>query len=417
MNKKELIISCPIHTVSGYGSHSRDIVKGLREMDEYDIKIIPQKWGNTPTNALDNDDEFSKWINGRLHDGKFTKRPDVFIQITVPNEFQAIGTYNIGITAGIETTLAPKNWIDGCNRMDLIITPSTFSRDVLLKTIYTEVNKQTNQPISDHRISKPIEVLFEGVDDVFKRASKPLEAIDGIEEDFVFLFVGHWLKGNHGQDRKDIGGLIETFCSTFKSVPKKDQPALLLKTASSGFSFIDKKRIWKRIEEITDKVGKGCPPVYLLHGELTEEEISSLYHHPKIKSMVSFTKGEGYGRPLCEFTFTEKPVIASKWSGHLDFLTDGLYREVEGELKNVDESVVDSFIIKESKWFNVSYTSGATSLFDVWKNYDKWLVKSKKLGKHNIKHFSLDMMNKELHKLMRRYVNIPTFNEIKLPKL
>ena len=54
----------------------------------------------------------------------------------VANEFKKLGKYNIGITAGVETTLAPKDFIDGCNRMDLVLVPSNFTKEVLQKTSF-----------------------------------------------------------------------------------------------------------------------------------------------------------------------------------------------------------------------------------------------------------------------------------------
>lgn len=415
MSKKEVIISCPIHTLSGYGAHARDLVKSLREVDDYDIKIIPQRWGNTPTNALNDEPEFEKWVNERLHTGKFTERPDIFIQVTVPNEFQSIGKYNIGITAGVETTIAPKEFIDGCNRMELIIVPSTFTKNVLLSTVYSEQNNQTKQIVKEHRITKPVEVLFEGVSNTFTKSHKH-SILDEVKEDFVFLFVGHWLDAKHTQDRKDVGGMIETFCTVFSSLPKKEQPALVLKTSKAGFSIMDREEIWKKITKITNKFGDKCPSVYLLHGDLEEKELSSLYYDPKVKTMVSFTKGEGYGRPLCEFSFTGKPIIASNWSGHLDFLKDGYFAKLEGELKNVDQSAVNKFIIKESKWFNVNYSKAAGVLFDVWKNYEDWNKKGDVIGKFNRTNFSLNKMNEEFKVILKKHTTVPEFKEIKLPK-
>jgi len=412
---KSLLISAPVHTVSGYGAHARDIVKSLRDIGKYNIKIIPQKWGNTPTNALDDEQEFKEWVTERLHAGVIKEQPDIFIQITVPNEFQKIGKYNIGITAGTESSLAPKEFIDGCNRMDLIIVPSTFTKKVLESTVYSETNKQTGQVIREHKIKVPVEVLFEGVSSTFTKSYNH-SILDEVKEDFVFLFVGHWLNAKHTQDRKDVGGMIETFCTVFSSLPKKEQPALVLKTSQAGFSILDRQEIWKRITKITNKFGEKCPPVYLLHGDLEEKELSSLYYDSKVKTMVSFTKGEGYGRPLCEFSFTGKPIIVSNWSGHLDFLKDGHFAKLEGELKNVDPSAVNKFIIKESKWFNVNYSKAAGTLLDVWKNYESWLTKSNQIKSYNRTNFSLDNMTTELDTILKKFVNLPEFKEIKLPK-
>ena len=176
---------------------------------------------------------FHKWIEGNITT-EFNGLPDIYIQVTVPNEFKRLGKFNIGITAGIETTVAPKDWIDGCNRMDLIISTSKFSKDVLISTVYNENEKNTGKLVKQHRIEKPIKVLFEGVDtEIYNNRIDTNFNLD-IKEDFAYLFVGHWLKGNIGQDRKDIGMLIKCFVESFKD--EDDKPALVLKTSSANFS-------------------------------------------------------------------------------------------------------------------------------------------------------------------------------------
>ena len=60
------------------------------------------------------------------------------MQITIPSEFQPIGKYNIGVTAGIETTVAPGDWIEGINRMNLTLTSSEHSKKVFLDTVFAK---------------------------------------------------------------------------------------------------------------------------------------------------------------------------------------------------------------------------------------------------------------------------------------
>ena len=129
-----------------------------------------------------------------------------------------------------------------------------------------------------------------------------------IEEDFAYLFVGHWLKGSLGQDRKDVGMMIKCFMEAFKD--EEDKPALILKTSSATFSVKERENMRRKIEDIT-KGYENPPSVYLLFGELTNQEMNELYNHPKVKSMVSITKGEGFGRPLLEFSMTGKPMPLS----------------------------------------------------------------------------------------------------------
>ena len=368
--------------------------------------------------ALNYDNEFHKWIVNSIVPN-IQEKPDIYIQVTVPNEFQPLGFYNIGITAAIETTHCPLDWIHGCNRMDLIIAPSQHSKDSLVKTIYNEADKQTGQLIKQHQIQKPVEILFEGFDEMDFGTDHiaHISELDSIKEDFAFLFVGHWLQGDLGEDRKNVGMMIKTFAMAFKDEKKK--PALVLKTSSAGFSVLDRESMVKKIREALGKDYKKVP-VYLLHGDLTPSEMNGLYEHPKVKAMLNFTKGEGFGRPLLEFSLTGKPVIVSNWSGHLDFLKQGAVL-LEGELKPVHESAANQFLLKEAQWFNVNISKALQSIKDVYKNYDKYKVASFQLGKQNKQNFSLEKMTKLFDGILNQYGIYnkiqPKFQQIQLPKL
>ena len=414
MSKPFLLFRGPIKTRSGYGAHSRDLLESLYKMDLFDIKIDSCNWGSTPLTALEEGNEFHKWINENILTTLPTQ-PDIYVQVTVPNEFQRVGKFNIGVTAGIETTVAPKSWVDGCNRMDHIITTSTFSRDVLLQTVYNETENTTGKLVKQYRIDKPISVLFEGVDiSIYNNKYKGIEV--DIKEDFAYLFVGHWLKGDMGQDRKDVGMLIRCFVESFKDEEVK--PALVLKTSSASFSVKQREEFRNKIEKIVKQSNVENPPsIYLLFGELTNSEMNELYNHPKIKAMVSITKGEGFGRPLLEFTMTGKPVIASNWSGHKDFLPMDKAIMVGGSLTEVHESVIDDFIIKGSKWFTANYNEFAEVMKIVIKDYDKFLEKSESLRKFNSENFTLDNMKNKFETILKQNTIQPKEHKLVLPKL
>ena len=416
--KPTLVFQAPVATRSGYGDHARDLLHSLYKLDKFDIKVISTRWGNTPMDALNYDNPFHKFVVDSIIP-QITEKPDIYIQVTVPNEFQPLGFYNIGITAAIETTHCALDWVHGCNRMDLIIVPSEHSKDSLVKTIYNEADKQTNQLIKQHQIVKPVEVLFEGFDEMDFATDNVahITELDSIKEDFAFLFVGHWLRGDLGEDRKNVGMMIKTFAMAFKN--EKVKPALVLKTSSAGFSVMDRETTIKKIREVLGKDYKSVP-IYLLHGDLTPSQMNGLYEHPKVKAMLNFTKGEGFGRPLLEFSLTGKPVIVSNWSGHLDFLKQGAVL-LEGELKNVHDSAADQFLLKESQWFNVNISKALLSIKDVYKNYDKYKIEASKLGKHNKQTFGLDKMTEGFNVILNQYgiyTKIqPKFQQLQLPKL
>lgn len=429
MSKIYCGVVAPVNTVSGYGKHSVDIVKSLLKLNKFDIDIIPTRWGDTPQNALDKNNPEDYEILKRFVQG-FKRQPDVFIQITVPNEFQPIGKFNIGVTAGIETTQASAQWIEGLNKMDLIIVPSKHAKDVFLQSKWQKQNSQTKQIEGELVCTKPIEVLFEGIDEnIFKRINDNEihqtinNELNKISENWVYLFAGHWIKGDFGHDRKDVSTLIKNFCETFAGIG--NAPALLLKTSSANFSIIDKEQILNKIEKIRTQVMNNMnlsidkiPNIYLLHGSLTDEEMNSLYNHPKVKAFVTFTKGEGFGRPLAEFSVTGKPIIASGWSGQLDFLHPNHTILVSGKIQQIHPSSVwENVLIPQSGWFYIDEEQAKAFLKDVRKNYDKHLERSRGQANH-IKNYTLDKMTELFNKILDE--KLPKFAqpiELKLPEL
>ena len=416
MNKPLLVYQAPIATRSGYGDHSRDILKSLFELDKYDIKIVPTRWGNTPQDQINPQTEFGKKIIQNIATN-VDRQPDIFIQVSVANEFKKVGKYNIGITAGVETTTAPQEFIQGSNLMDLVITPSEFTKDVLVKTTYSQVNKQTQEKIGELKLTTPVEVLFEGVDtSVFNGKSKS-SILESVDTDFNFLYVGHWLAGGLGHDRKDVGMMIKTFCTVFKNLPKNQQPGLILKTSHAGFSVGDREKMASNIKNLTQEYGDKCPPINLVFGDLSESELNDLYNDEKVKAMLMFTKGEGYGRPLAEFATTGKPILVSNWSGYKDFLPEENTIYLDGELKNVHESASNKFLLKESKWFYVNYSKAAQHIHNTFSNYKTALKKSEGLKTNINKNFTLDKMSSKLGEILDKYVKIQQHIEMKLPTI
>ena len=416
MNKPLLVFQAPVATRSGYGDHSRDILKSLFELDKYDVKVVPTRWGNTPQDQIDPTTEFGQRILQNIVT-QLNRKPDVFIQVSVANEFKPVGNYNIGITAGVESTVAPQEFIQGSNNMDLVITPSEFTKDILIKTTFTQVDRNTQQKVGELKLQKPVEVLFEGVNlEVFNSKSDS-SILEGVETDFNFLFVGHWLSGDLGQDRKDVGMMLKTFCTVFKDLPKNQQPGLIMKTSHAGFSVGEREDISRRIKVLTKEFGDKCPPIHLVWGDLTESELNSLYNDNKVKAMISFTKGEGYGRPLAEFATTGKPIIVSDWSGFKDFLPKENTVYLEGELTNIHQSAQNNFLLKEAKWFTVDYSKAANKIFDVYKNYKKYQKQSEGLKTNITKNFSLDKMTQKLGEILDKYVKVQQHIELKLPEI
>jgi len=419
--KPLLVISCPADTFSGYGARSRDIALPIIKSGKYDVKILPQRWGSTPWGFLQDENPDHKLIKDCfLANNQLPKQPDVWIQITVPNEFQPVGKFNIGVTAGIETTVCSAPWIEGLNRMSLNLVSSEHAKKVFQDSRFEKRNSQTQQVEGVIQLTAPVEVLFEGANlDIYKKLDtvkgEVAESInDLVKEDFNFLFVGHWLQGETGQDRKDVGMLIKTFLETFKG--KKAKPGLILKTCAGNYSIMDRDSILEKIRALEETLGEDLPNIYLLHGELSDEEVNILYNHPKVKAHVSFTKGEGYGRPLLEASISGKPVIAPNYSGHIDFLDKDMSVLLPGQVTQIHSSaVVQDMLIPESGWFTVDYKAASDILTDVYKNYKKYVDGAKRQSYRSRTEFSLEKMGAEIIGLLDS--KVPKQVEFILPKL
>ena len=212
--------------------------------------------------------------------------------------------------------------------------------------------------------------------------------------------------------------LIKVFAEAFKNKPSRNKPALILKTSGATFSIMDRDALMMRISTILAPYGNKAPNVYLLHGDMTEEEINSLYNHPKVKAMVSLTKGEGYGRPLAEFGTSEKPIITTDWSGHKDFLKPDCSILLPGKLTPVHASAADNHIRKEGQWFTVDYAVAAKAMHDVMENYDRYKVGAKKQAEHINTNFSLEKMEEKLIEMIDAAAeSIPQPVTLQLPKL
>jgi len=419
-SKINVVMAGPASSRSGYGDHFRDIARSIIANEKYDLKILDLPWGQCSRNAIIKgiDDD----IIDRIVTENLKTQPDVFIQVSVPNEFKPIGRYNIGITAGVESTACAAEWLLGLNRMQLILVPSKFTKEVFEATTFDSIDERTKQKNGTVKCTTPIEVLFEGVDiDKYYTTDDIPESVNTelnkIPEKDCFLFVGHWLSGDMGEDRKNIGNLIRTFLETFKN--KNNQPALILKTSGATFSIMDKQEILKRINAIKKFITGRLPNIYLLHGQLSDEEMNGLYNHPKVKAHISLTRGEGFGRPLAEACMSGKPVIATNWSGHVDFLNPQHTILLPGQLTDVHASVVDGKIfIEGAKWFTVNYANASKAMMMVLKDYKMQCAKAKR--QHNIirDKFNLNIMKDQLHILLDKYIpKIPKLVPLTLPKL
>lgn len=325
--RQTIVIQAPIYSLSGYGAHSRDILFSLWETQRYNLLCLPTGWGGTsttfnlPPHQLD---ILNFVVNNKIHqDVEF-----VWLQVGIPSEFERRGKVNIGITAGIEATALPNGWKEGCNKMDAIVVSSTFVQQLFV----TE------------GVTVPVYVVGEGVDtdifnekDLIQDKTEVDTILDTVETEFNFLGGGQWLGGNIGEDRKGISLLINTFMEAFEN---DKRVGLVLKTFINNNSSPDKYYVKERLQEI--KGDKKYPKIYVLSGDFKNNELTSLYHHPKIKGFVSLTSGEGFGRMPLEAMACNLPVLITGWSGHMDYMSRNNFSLVDYVLDKVPNNVIRS---------------------------------------------------------------------------
>ena len=321
----DVVIRAPLLSYSGYGEHSRQIFKWLTTRSDWNIITQIVQWGSTTwmvnpdmENGLVGD------IMSRSNDEK--KIHDVSFQVQLPDEWDlSLAKFNIGVTALVETDKCNPDWIENINNMDLVIVPSNHVKQTILNT---------GSPTT------PICVIPESyLDDI---DNPDLDAIDlGIDTKFNFLIVGTFTGSDPYNDRKNLFFTIKWLCETFKNDP---DVGIIVKTNHGRGTIIDRSITKGKIKQVRDEVRKGeYPKIHMLHGNLTSSEMAAVYRND-IKCFVSLTRGEGYGLPLLESAASGIPIIATNWSGHLDFLRLGKFIPVHYKMVDVPDSRVDGRI-------------------------------------------------------------------------
>ena len=428
-NKPVFIFESSLFVRAGYGDWSMALAKSLLRYnkihnDKYDIKIVPTRWGACPSkHSIDElkDDEERELFTMILKQ-QLQKIPEVYMKVSISNEFKKMGKFNIGASAFVEVTIPPTEFIEGVNNMDAVFTMSKFSKDVMEKAAFNKKFQDGHtEPL---KVNKSIDIVPWGVNtNIFKKTDETINSIDNImskiHEEHCFLFCGQWTHGNGLYiDRKDIGMLIKTFLSTFKN--EKIKPALILKTSGVNFSKIDKADILNKIHLIKQDVGDiGLPEVYLIHGELSDSELNALYNHKKVKAHINFTHGESWGMSLLQASLSGKPILATNWGGHLDYLNKDNCNLLDAEIKQISGGSVNDYYMKESSWAYVNYDQAGRKMKGLLDPdiYEKLLVKADNLRIENEQKFSLQAMDNEFHAFLDKIPEFAMESKIVLPKL
>jgi glycosyltransferase involved in cell wall biosynthesis len=297
-----------------------------------------------------------------------------------------MANYNIGYTAGIETNFVSPAWLMPSLQMDKIIVISEHAKSGFVNAEFLDPNANAGRGVK-YKITTPIEVChFPVKDHVIEKLNLDLK------DDFNFLTVCQW------GPRKNLEQTIINFIEEFKN----EEVGLVLKINIANDSLLDKDTTEGNLKKILEHFKDRKCSVYLLHGHMSENEMYSLYNHPKIKAIISSTHGEGFGFPLFEAACNELPVVATDWSGHLDFLTmkdeDGaekkMFAKVDFELKPIaQEHVWQGVLEAGTSWAYPLQGSFKVKMREVYKDYSRFKSWSKKLNKWIREEFSAEKVH------------------------
>lgn len=408
MKKIKTLLKAPVLTQSGYGVHSRQIFDALANDPLFDLHVENIKWGACSflTEDTDQKKQIKQCIERRvIEKHKGDDKFDLFVHVTIPNEFEKLGSFNIAVTAGIETDRVSHTWIQKCNEMDLIIVPSEHSKKGFVDTIVGWEDKKKGTT-GEFKLETPIVVCNEGVDSSMFRPTAPDDEKSILDIDFKssfnFLHVGQWGRGGYGEDRKNIANLVRYFCEAFRG--RKDV-GLVLKVNMARSSVMDYDAVRARLDQVTKNFKKeDLPPIYLLHGNLSNDEMVALYNHPKIKAFISLTHGEGYGLPLIEAASCDLPVLATNWSGHLDFLK-GNFVPISYEMVPIpDAAVWADILIKGSNWAEVKPDDVKNRMKKIVKAYSIPKEWATNLGKKIRENFDVSVTNKNFTNVIKQHL-------------
>ena len=338
---KNVVVRAPLLSKSGYGVHSRQLFKYLLTNPHLNIKTQVVPWGMTPWGVGDQSfDRLAPEIMKRADSENNTKY-DVSFQVQLPNEWDAtLANFNVGVTAGVETDACNPVWTSvHCSKMDLVIVPSEHTKSALETSGVT---------------STPIAVVPEAY--FTQLVKEPEEMGLNLDTKFNFLTVGVLTGLSPETDRKNLFYLVKWFVEAFKD---DTSVGLVIKTNRGRETSIDKKLTEGILRRVLTELGHdGAPRIYLLHGSMTREEMNSLYKHPKIKALISATRGEGFGLPLLEAATAGLPVIATGWSAHTEFMNKGKWLKLDYSLNPVHPTRIDNEIfVPGAKWAEVSEDS------------------------------------------------------------
>jgi len=399
---KNIVISGPLLSNSGYGVHCRQVFTYLLENAKDDEKLHCHvtEWGNSSWHLSN---EFTSGLFDKIIDRHISENSLYNMQyekcysVGFPNEWVLIGKKNIGITAGIETSIAPNSWLENIKRANSVIVPSFFAKNTIVKTFS-----------NCHDILNKIKVVPEYFYEEFLEDScVKIDLLDKITTTNNLLIIGQLTSLNSENDRKNTLNAIE---ATTRILSTIEDSSLILKINSGNNTQKDFKNIKEILKPVLDNIrkelGNSVPKVYIIHGNLSPKELKTLYT-TKTSALLCLSRGEGFGLTLLEAAACGCPIIATNYSAYTEFLGDNFIK-VDYNLEEIPASRINDVFVKGSLWANYKARSLHLAVLNFFNNKDKYSIIAKKLKLNIVSNFNKN----SIFKIYKKCLEWATFTSI-----
>lgn len=393
MIKNKVLLRAPLLTNSGYGIHSRQVFDWLYGREDIELIVECMQWGRTPWIL---DESYENGLIGKIMECSkpFNKEEiDVSFQVQLPDEWdENLGRIKIGVTALVETDRCSAVWVEKCNKMDQVIVPSTFTKNVLKRsgpvlTPITVIPEWYNTNLTNQsQISKTLN------DERFSQ----------INNEFNILIIGTLTSQIPQDDRKNLVNTIKWVSEEFAG---SEEVSIILKTNFGKGTTADKFLCKTYLKRLKVELGLSkFPKIKLIHGNMKSQEVAALFNHPKIKMYVTGTRGEGYGLPIIEAAASGKPIVATGWSGHLQFLDREKFGCVDYSLVEISDTRTDNRIFEKGfRWAEPDESSFKREIRKVYTDYATAKNEAREMMKSVRMNFNRSEIKKQYDNLFKGY--------------
>lgn len=241
-------------------------------------------------------------------------------------------TYVIGVWAW-ETEDFPKTMHSAFEYVDEIWAVSNFVKTAISKFTKKPVYVFPN-PIVEPKIPEKL--------DRYEIGLSPERSYNLFIFDFASVF-----------NRKNPLGLIEAHSKAF---PNEDGPLLVIKSSNGQTDAVNLEKM--------RFVAKNRSDIFLIDKYLSREQLTALIN--ECETYISLHRSEGYGLTMAEAMSLGKPVIATDYSGNLDFMN--MQNSILVPYSKVAIGAESFPYLENSEWAEPDLNIAAQEMRNLWTN-------------------------------------------------